>query len=133
MAAKKQGATATTTDAPVEAHRTQSVTVQNGGDPAVTQQAVAGAVADAAAAAPDLNTEPKGEPANIPAATEFDPSGAPVQTVVDADPNNPAVDANPRANTTVDQNRIDFNDPTKTGPQAVADNLKAQGLDVGTT
>ncbi|HYI42677.1 MAG TPA: hypothetical protein VD768_03545 [Sphingomicrobium sp.] len=61
--------------------------------------------------------------ANIAAATDFEASGAPEQTA-GIDVKHPAVDANPRANTTVDQNRIDFNDPTLTGSEAVADNLK---------
>lgn len=65
-------------------------------------------------------------PAKIKSAVEFAPSGAPVQSVPDVDPNNPAVDSNPRANTTEDQNRIDFNDPTLSGPEAVAKNLAAQ-------
>ena len=64
--------------------------------------------------------------ANIPAATEIDPSGAPRQIVPDVDLDNPAVDADPRANTTVDQNRIDFNDPTISGSEAVERNLAAQ-------
>ena len=65
--------------------------------------------------------------ADIPAATEFDPSGAPVQSVPDVDPANPAVDANPRENTTEDQNRIDFNDPYADGSEIVERNLKEQG------
>jgi hypothetical protein len=68
-------------------------------------------------------------PANIAGATEFDPSGAPDQIVGDVDPSHPAVDDNPRANTTVDQNRIDFNDPTLTGAEAVEKNLAAQSRD----
>lgn len=68
----------------------------------------------------------KGDPANLPAASEFSPSGAPVQTVPDVDPNHPAVDANPRANTSVVQNQIDFNDPTISGAEAVKRNLEAQ-------
>lgn len=60
-------------------------------------------------------------------ATEFEASGAPHQIVPDVDPNHPAVDNNPREGTTADQNRIDFNDPTLSGPEAVAKNL---GLDV---
>jgi len=39
----------------------------------------------------------------------------------------PAVDNDPRAGTTVEQNRIDFNDPTLEGHEAVERNLKAQG------
>lgn len=66
--------------------------------------------------------------ANIPAATEIDSSGAPRQVVPDVDMSHPAVDDNPRANTTVDQNRIDFNDPTVAGHDAVADALNAQGV-----
>lgn len=61
-------------------------------------------------------------PANIPPATGFEPSGAPIQTT-DIDAAHPAVDANPRANTTVDQNRIDFNDPGLSGEDAVKRNL----------
>ncbi len=63
------------------------------------------------------------EAANIPPATEFDPSGAPRQIVPDVDPDHSAVDSNPRKNTTADQNRIDFNDPTLIGSEAVAKNL----------
>jgi hypothetical protein len=62
--------------------------------------------------------------AAVAPATEFDPSGAPVQTVADVDPEDPAVDANPRENTTEDQNRIDFNDPALSGSDAVENNLK---------
>lgn len=72
---------------------------------------------EASGADPALNA-----PANIPAATEFLPSGAPAQTT-DFDVNHPAVDNNPRANTTVVQNQIDFNDPTIEGHEAVARNL----------
>ena len=57
-------------------------------------------------------------------ATEFDPSGAAVQIVEDVDPSHPAVDNDPRANTTADQNRIDFNDPTLESAEAVEKNLK---------
>lgn len=63
----------------------------------------------------------------IAPATEFAPSGAPVQTVPDVDPNNPAVDDDQRANTSKDQNRIDFNDPTLPDEEAVTKNLKEQG------
>ena len=61
----------------------------------------------------------------IAPATEIDPSGAPVQIVPDVDLSHPAVDADPRANTTAEQNRIDFNDPTIEGSEAVERNLKA--------
>lgn len=63
------------------------------------------------------------KPANIPPATEFDPSGAPLQTVPDVDASHPAVDNDPRANTTVDQNKIDFNDPVKSGQEIVSEQL----------
>tara|TARA_R110002072_G_scaffold38314_4_gene110907 strand:+ start:14981 stop:15199 length:219 start_codon:yes stop_codon:yes gene_type:complete len=59
-------------------------------------------------------------------ATEIDTSGAPQQIVPDVDLDHPAVDNDPRAGTTADQNRIDFNDPSKDGAQAVAESLKAQ-------
>jgi len=65
--------------------------------------------------------------ANTPAATSFAPSGAPNQVVADIDPAHPAVDADPRANTSVDQNRIDFNDPSLSGAEAVEKSLKQQG------
>lgn len=68
--------------------------------------------------------------ANIPAATGIDTSGAPQQIVPDVDMSHPAVDDNPRAGTTVDQNRIDFNDPTLSGAEAVAKNLREQGIAV---
>lgn len=70
---------------------------------------------------------PVGEkPANIPAATRIDTSGAPQQIVPDVDLSHPAVDDNPRAHTSVDQNRIDFNDPTISGSEAVKRNLADQ-------
>jgi hypothetical protein len=68
------------------------------------------------------------KPANIPAAGGIDTSGAPQQVVPDVDMSHPAVDSDPRAGTTVDQNRIDFNDPTVPGHQAVAEALNAQGV-----
>ena len=64
--------------------------------------------------------------AKIKPATEFEASGAPHQIVPDVDVNHPAVDNDPRAGTSVEQNRIDFNDPTLSGAEAVAKNLDAQ-------
>ena len=64
--------------------------------------------------------------ANIPDATSFDASGAQIQHSDQVDMSNPAVDANPRAGTTVNQNKIDFNDPNLSGHEAVAKNLEAQ-------
>lgn len=65
--------------------------------------------------------------AKIKPATVFEASGAPHQIVPDVDPSHPAVDNDPRAGTSVEQNRIDFNDPTLSGAEAVEANLKAQG------
>ncbi|WP_081631130.1 hypothetical protein [Aureimonas ureilytica] len=62
----------------------------------------------------------------ISEATAFSPSGAPLQIVPDVDPSHPAVDADPRSNTTALQNRIDFNDPNLTTAAAVEKNLKEQ-------
>jgi hypothetical protein len=66
---------------------------------------------------------------NTPAATEFEASGAPHQIVSDVDVSHPAVDADPRANTTAEQNRIDFNDPTISGSEAVERSLAAQSTE----
>lgn len=66
--------------------------------------------------------------ADIKPASGFNPSGAPEQ-VTDIDVAHPAVDNDPRAGTTVDQNRIDFNDPTLEGHEAVEKNLKDQSKD----
>ncbi|MES3100080.1 hypothetical protein [Sphingomonas faeni] len=65
------------------------------------------------------------EAADLAAASEFSPSGAPRQTT-DIDLDHPAVDNNPRSGTTDDQNRIDFNDPSLDGREAVEKALKAQ-------
>lgn len=74
-----------------------------------------------AAAAADTKTEA----AEIAAASEFSPSGAPRQ-VTEIDVAHPAVDNDPRSGTTVDQNRIDFNDPSIEGREAVERALKSQ-------
>lgn len=65
--------------------------------------------------------------ADIAAATTIDTSGAPQQIVPDVDLSHPAVDADPRAGTSVEQNKIDFNDPTLTDVEAVERNLADQG------
>lgn len=70
-------------------------------------------------------TDTKTEAAEIAAASEFSPSGAPRQ-VTEIDVAHPAVDNDPRSGTTVDQNRIDFNDPSIEGREAVERALKAQ-------
>lgn len=68
-------------------------------------------------------------PAKIAPATEFEASGAVIEPAVveEVDMKHPAVDDNPRAGTSVEQNQIDFNDPTKTQEEAVVDNLKSSG------
>lgn len=55
----------------------------------------------------------------------FGASGAP-GVDVDLDTSHPALDADPRAGTTAEQNQIDFNDPTKTSQEAVEDALKGE-------
>ena len=65
----------------------------------------------------------KSKPADIAPATGFAPSGAPQQVVPHVDPSHPAVDNDPRAGTTVAQNKIDFNDPRKPGSEVVAEQL----------
>lgn len=76
----------------------------------------------------DTKTPPAegSKPANVAPATSIAPSGAPEQ-VTEFDMDHPAVDKDPRAGTTQDQNRIDFNDPTLSGSEAVERNLAAQG------
>ncbi len=69
------------------------------------------------------------KPADIAPATEFAPSGAPVQTT-DIDLDHPAVDNNPRADTTIAQNRADMNDPGLSMEEAVAEQLKKGGSGV---
>ncbi|PHP20323.1 hypothetical protein CG471_07950 [Sphingobium sp. IP1] len=64
--------------------------------------------------------------AYIAPADKVDTSGAPQQIVPDVDLDHPAVDNDPRAGTTVEQNQIDFNDPTLTGQEAVEKSLAEQ-------
>lgn len=64
---------------------------------------------------------------NLSPATTADASGSVIEPEAAKLPDHPAVDRNPRAGTTVDQNRVDFNDPTKTDEEAVVANLKANG------
>lgn len=64
--------------------------------------------------------------ADIAPADKVDTSGAPQQIVPDVDLDHPAVDNDPRAGTTVEQNQIDFNDPTLTGQEAVEKSLAEQ-------
>lgn len=69
------------------------------------------------------------KPADIAPAATIDPSGAPVQIVPNVDMDHPAVDANPRSNTTENQNRIDFNDPSLDGREVVEKALADQAKD----
>lgn len=86
---------------------TQAVTTTNIGSAAVTT-----------AASLDQSA-----PANVAPADQFDPAGAPVQSS-EIDLDHVALDRNPRANTTADQNRIDFNDPVRSGREIVEEQLK---------
>lgn len=73
-----------------------------------------------------MDTKTAKKPTNgIAPATDIDTAGAPQQIVPDVDMAHPAVDADPRAGTTAEQNRIDFNDPTIEGHEAVEKNLSA--------
>ncbi|MAW99529.1 MAG: hypothetical protein CMN72_07750 [Sphingomonas sp.] len=71
-------------------------------------------------------TEDDAKDNGIKAAETVDAAGAPQQIVPDVDMEHPAVDADPRAGTTAEQNKIDFNDPSLSGSEAVEKNLKAQ-------
>lgn len=51
-------------------------------------------------------------------AADFEQSGAPIQPG-GFDSDHPAIDNDPRAGTSVEQNQIDLNDPVLTGAQAV--------------
>lgn len=73
------------------------------------------------AIAADLDPSPAAE---IAPATSIDTAGAPQQSVPDVDMTHPAVDADPRAGTTEQQNRIDFNDPAKPGHEVVEEALR---------
>jgi hypothetical protein len=70
--------------------------------------------------AADLDNSPAAE---LAPATDIDTSGAPQQIVPDVDLDHPAVDGDPRANTTETMNRIDFNDPRRAGVDVVTDAL----------
>lgn len=67
--------------------------------------------------------------ANPSPATTAEASGAVIEKKVASSAviDHPAVDSNPRDNTTAEMNRIDFNNPEKRQAEAVADNLKKQG------
>ena len=71
-------------------------------------------------------TEDDAKDNGVKPAETVDAAGAPQQIVPDVDMEHPAVDADPRAGTTAEQNKIDFNDPALSGSEAVEKNLKAQ-------
>jgi hypothetical protein len=75
--------------------------------------------------APKTAGDTSDQASGVDPATTFSPSGAPHQVVPDVDPDHPAVDNDPRKNTTADMNRIDFNDPTKTGAVIAAEQIEA--------
>ncbi|RSV41527.1 hypothetical protein CA234_09675 [Sphingomonas sp. ABOLE] len=65
------------------------------------------------------------EPATTTDKGDFGASGAP-EVEVHAALDHPALDGDPRAGTTAEQNRIDFNDPHKPGHEVVEEALKAK-------
>jgi hypothetical protein len=70
------------------------------------------------------------EEANIAPATEFAASGAVIEpsVIADVDMKHPSVDDNPRKGTTVDMNRIDFNEPSGlTPPEEVVEKALKDG------
>lgn len=75
-------------------------------------------------------TENAGDkPANIAPATEAEASGAIIEPgAKKIDMNHASVDDNPRKDTTVDMNQIDFNEPSALTPpeEAVEDALKGK-------
>jgi hypothetical protein len=79
----------------------------------------------------ERDREERLKPAKIGAesADAFEASGAVIEAdaLKEIDVDHPAVDNNPRAGTTVRQNKIDFNDPTLNDRQAVEERLEAQG------
>ncbi|WP_244476088.1 hypothetical protein [Rhizobium sp. Leaf306] len=119
---KETTAPAAAKQAPEANHHNETVSVTNSGNNAPVATPV-----ESVTSTETVATE---QAANIAPATEVDPSGAPVQIVPDVDLSHPAIDADPRKGTTVAQNRIDFNDPTLTPGEAVANMLRAQGVEV---
>ncbi len=92
-----------------------------------SDQVGAGAGADGVTVDPGIFAGADGPEDNgIAPAEAFDAAGAPQQIVPDVDMSHPAVDADPRAHTSAAQNRIDFNDPSLDGPDAVEKNLQDQ-------
>lgn len=80
--------------------------------------AAAETVATTAAKPAEKNDSESG----IAPASSFAPSGAPEQDMP-IDVTHPALDNDPRANTTAEMNQIDLNDPAKPAGVAVAEQL----------
>lgn len=85
--------------------------------------ALAAAADSANAAAHTAAADAGAKPADLAPADTIDTAGAPQQIVPDVDMSHPAVDADPRAGTTVAQNQIDFNDPNRDGREVVEEAL----------
>jgi hypothetical protein len=80
---------------------------------------------------PAVKDDEGSKPADIAPGTEMEASGAIIEEAAKkVDLDHPAVDNNPRADTTVRQNQIDFNDPAKPQKEAVEENL---GISSGDT
>lgn len=116
------------TDAIEEAHTAAAAggvaytsTTDRGDGAAATTTTNIGAAAVTTAASLDQSG-----PANVTPADGFEASGAPVQSS-DIDLDHAALDRNPRANTTADQNRIDFNDPLRPSSEIVTDAVVGRG------
>lgn len=80
-----------------------------------------------AAAAEEARREELSKPAELSPATDMEASGAMIEpeAVEAVEFDHPAVDNNPRAGTTVEQNAIDYNDPSLDSREAVKANLEA--------
>lgn len=92
----------------------------------VKKTAAGAATISKAAAKPATDGE---KPANLKPATDFEASGGVIEDgAKNIDMSHPAVDSNPRENSTADMNRIDFNKPSGLTPpeEAVEENLKSQ-------
>lgn len=84
----------------------------------VQAEPMTGGTTNPPAIAADLDTS---APAGIPPAEVIDTAGAPQQITPSVDLSHPAVDNDPRANTTERMNQIDFNDPYKPGHEVVGE------------
>lgn len=106
-----------------KARKTAATVAATTNTPAMETSTADGPVAEKAIA--DVSSDPD----QLTPATEMEASGALIEPeiVKRVDTTHPAVDANPRAGLPEHSNRIDFNDPTLSGADAVPRNLAAQG------